>query len=456
MSGVIACIWLKAMCTIWKDSRKKKKEKAGGQADAAVASSVEKTVPGGANGNEEQLSTFSSRNPMANTSDDDDNSTSSSSAPPPLDLARMANIMAAGQDTIIIIILMYPGVSGHAMQFFRCRKINGVEYMMVDYSLHCYDGSWYGMLVLVALVLIFLAVGSPVLMAWLLYKKRDKIKDEAKADAEEEKAKAARALLPGAGGDDAEEDGGGEEKNADGDETETEKKPPADPLTILYKMYRPEVYYYEPIKMVFKLALWFALVLFDDGSEMQLGLALIINTFQLVVHIYLLPLRGSPETPAWQLNMLETGSLVVICFLNFGAFTINFQRVSLKAFPKRADDISRNIEVLKGLMQFLTFAQFGALLYKMLRTQWLKRHDTAAGIADKFNKLKMRAPKIGGRLRPRSKSGSIDSGGDLEAAATVVSGDDGAASSTEEAKDNAVEMTARAIVDEKKMDEVEV
>ena len=82
MSGVIACIWLKAMCTIWKDNRKKKKEKAGGQADA------------------EQLST---RNPMANTSDDDDNSTSSSSAPPPLDPARMANIMAAGQDTIIII-----------------------------------------------------------------------------------------------------------------------------------------------------------------------------------------------------------------------------------------------------------------------------------------------------------------------------------------------------------------
>ena len=103
MSGVIACIWLKAMCTIWKDNRKKKKEKAGGQADAAVASSVEKTVPGGANRNEEQLSTFSSRNPMANTSDDDDNSTSSSSAPPPLDPARMANIIAAGQDTIIII-----------------------------------------------------------------------------------------------------------------------------------------------------------------------------------------------------------------------------------------------------------------------------------------------------------------------------------------------------------------
>jgi len=112
--------------------------------------------------------------------------------------------------------------------------------------------------------------------------------------------------------------------------------------------------------------------------------------------------------------------------VNFGAFTINFQRVSLKAFPKRADEISRNIEVLKGLMQFLTFAQFGALLYKMLRTQWLKRHDTAAEIADEINKMKTRASKIGGRLRPRSK------GGDLKAAATVVSGNDGAASSTEE------------------------
>jgi len=215
---------------------------------------------------------------------------------------------------------MYPGVSGHAMQFFRCRRIDGVDgpsyYMMVDYGLQCYDGSWTGMLVLVALVLIFLAIGSPVLMAWLLYKKRHKIK----AEAEEEAAKAAQqALLPSVvdNEDEVDEDGGGETKNTNGDEEKKKKTPPADPLSILYLPYRPEVYYYEPIKMAFKLALWCALILFDEGSEMQLGLALIINTVQLAVHIYLLPLRGSESTPEWQINMLESGSLVVICFRTF-------------------------------------------------------------------------------------------------------------------------------------------
>jgi hypothetical protein len=146
-------------------------------------------------------------------------------------------------------------------------------------------------------------------MVWVLYKKRDQIKAEAKAEDEKNAADAARALLP----DDEDENG---EDEGD-EEKQKEKRPPADPLTILYKPYRPEVYYYEPIKMGFKLALWCALVAFDEGSEMQLGMALIINTVQLVVHIYLLPLRGSVSTPAWQINMLETGSLVVICFRTY-------------------------------------------------------------------------------------------------------------------------------------------
>ena len=346
--GIISGIWLKAMFTIWRDKCKSKKEERNAEAAAVVPE--EKVPEGDDRGG--RLSTFASANPMLNTSDDaDDGSTTSSTTArarrpsvvaraaartsivlhDQLGLivpARMAAVLTAGQDTIIIILLMYPGVSGHAMQFFRCRNIDKSEeprvyYMMVDYGLKCYDGEYYGMMVLVVLVLVFLAIGAPVIMAWVLYKKRDKIKAEAKAEEEENVAAAARALLPDDNDDDDDddddvvEDGGGEEKTTDGDKNEKEKAPPADPLTILYKMYRPEVYYYEAIKMGFKLALWCALVLFDEGSEMQLGMALIINTVQLVVHIYLLPLRGSASTPAWQINMLESGSLIVICFRTY-------------------------------------------------------------------------------------------------------------------------------------------
>ena len=433
--GVIAGIWAKAMCTICKHKRKMAKQQCGGGQVDGTIDPEEKVLEddNGVVGIDDGSSTSSSALVLA-----DQNGSQA--------LVRTIAIINAGQDSIIIILLMYPGISGNAMQFFRCRKIDDVDYMMVDYSLRCYDGPWRGMLVLIVLVLLFLAIGSPALMFWLLYKKRHKIKAEAKAKAEEEAAKAARALLPGSDDADENEENANEGKKggdalggavgsmggaigdfvsqvgpamasvggvvgdiggvvgdlASGAVEVGSANARADPLAILYEPYRPELYFYEPIKMLFKLALWCALVLFSEGSEMQLGFALIINTVQLVVHVYLLPLRGTPSTPAWQINMLESMSLMVICFLTFAAFATNAQRVSLKAFPKREKEIGQNIEGLMGMVEFLTFAQFGALLYTILRTQWKKRHEHGK----KFQKMKTRASSSIRKLRSRSSLGS--------------------------------------------------
>ena len=130
--------------------------------------------------------------------------------------------------------------------------------------------------------------------------------------------------------------------------------------------------------------------------------------------------------------------------VNFGGFTINFQRVSLIALRgsatcddqaragrvcsplihKLEDEINRSIDALKVLMQILTFAQFGALLYTILRTQWHKRHETAT----KFKNLKKRASSVGGRLRSLSSRGGKKKRGDEMEAATAASGnEDGAA-----------------------------
>ena len=113
--------------------------------------------------------------------------------------------------------------------------------------------------------------------------------------------------------------------------------------------------------------------------------------------------------------------------VTFGAFTINFQLVAMKAFPeldfpKRHKELVRNIEVLQILMQILTFSQFGALIYTILRTQWHKRHETAK----KLKNLKKRATSMGGR-RSRSSQDGNQSGGEEKVTVDVVAaaGEDG-------------------------------
>ena len=91
-------------------------------------------------------------------------------------------------------------------------------------------------------------------------------------------------------------------------------------------------------------------------------------------------------------------------------------------FPKRHEELVRNINVLQILMQILTFCQFGALIYTILRTQWHKRHETAK----KLKNLKKRATSMGGR-RSRSSQDGNQSGGEEKVTVDVVAaaGEDG-------------------------------
>ena len=90
------------------------------------------------------------------------------------------------------------------------------------------------------------------------------------------------------------------------------------PLDILYAIYHRDAYYYESVQMAFKLALWSALVFFEHGSEMQLGVALIVNVMQLCVHQTIMPMGGSD---AALLNIMLTGTLVLTTYINFGGFS---------------------------------------------------------------------------------------------------------------------------------------
>ena len=115
------------------------------------------------------------------------------------------------KDLFIFVLLVHPTISGMAMQFFRCQTINldaGPQpYLMVDYSLVCYEDAWYATLPLALAVLIFFSFGAPLGIAWVLYNRRHSLYVE-----------------------------------------KGNLKP--QPLDILYGIYKQEAYWYEAVQMV--------------------------------------------------------------------------------------------------------------------------------------------------------------------------------------------------------------
>ena len=171
----------------------------------------------------------------------------------------------AFRDVFVVVLLLHPSISGKAMEFFRCRTIDDVPYLMADYSLECHDGTWYLFLPIVILVLLLVSLGTPCAIAYVLYARRGALYD----------------------------DGG---------------KAVPQPLDILYAIYQPDAYWYESVQMVFKLALWSTLVFFEHGTEMQLAAALVVNVLQLCVHIEIKPMGGED---AKLLNLMQSCTLVL-------------------------------------------------------------------------------------------------------------------------------------------------
>ena len=110
---------------------------------------------------------------------------------------------------------------------------------------------------------------------------------------------------------------------------------------------------------MFKLGLWSALVFFDHGSEMQLATALVVNVLQLCVHVYVLPMGGAS---AALLNFMQSCTLVLTTYINFGALTMNYLELS-QAFahyvdPGSVDEYDAPISAISIIMQVLTIGLF--------------------------------------------------------------------------------------------------
>ena len=101
---------------------------------------------------------------------------------------------------------------------------------------------------------------------------------------------------------------------------------------------------------------------------MQLATALVINVLQLCVHIEIKPMGGED---AALLNLMQTGTLVLTTYLNFGALTLNYLTLA-KAFaqyldPSGVGKYDAPFAAVSVLMEILTFGlilSFGAVAAK--------------------------------------------------------------------------------------------
>ena len=123
------------------------------------------------------------------------------------ELARSSEGARGFRDLFVVVLLVHPTISGKAMEFFRCRTIDGETYLMADYSVECYDAKWFAYLPLVLFVLVGFALGTPAAIFFVLRQRRDTLYD------------------------------------VDGKVNEG-------PLDILHGIYRPHAYYFETVQMV--------------------------------------------------------------------------------------------------------------------------------------------------------------------------------------------------------------
>ena len=268
------------------------------------------------------------------------------------------------RDLFVLMLLVHPGASGLAMEFFRCIDIEGVSYLMArlvphsaawrgpqsmlhaathashvvvraqaDYSLQCYDSKWLAFRPLIIVFLLVFTLGTPFAIGCVLYKRRNTLYDE---DGN---------VIP-------------------------------QPLDVLYAIYRPAAYLFEPVQMMFKLALWFTLVFFEYGTEMQLGTALVVNILHLCIHLTVRPMGGKDAS---LLNHMQSATLAITAYITFGGFAMGYVETSKELFVlsrtevNSMDDVATvegydlTITIIGFIMELLTFGlicTFGGVAIK--------------------------------------------------------------------------------------------
>ena len=289
-------------------------------------------------------------------------------------------IKARLRDTYLLVMLLHPTVSGQAFYHYRCQRVGNEthfkNYLMVDYTIECYDATWYAMLVPNLSVIVFFSLGVPLMFAetlrgqWYLpsgcRSNRREDDDEEEDEEEEEEGE------EGEEGEEEEE----EEEEGDDEEDDEEDNSTRRLLGIIFQSFKPGLHWFASVNMLFKLALYAILVFFDLGSQFQQATAAMLCFIQLGVHA-----RYEPYKDPFK-NWLQYMGLALVVTTASGGLVLNYLDVT-KALHLALDDkikaaaTERQIEGFKTALEFVMWVGIAVATVQMVfyAFKFLKRNE---------------------------------------------------------------------------------
>jgi hypothetical protein len=196
----------------------------------------------------------------------------------------MAATLAVAQRTVVaidwtgvfrasfmLLFVAYPGVSLKVLRLFKCRNIEGEWWLAADMRLRCYDGRWAGFALYGLVMAVLYIVGLPAAVLWILWRRRHKLF---------------------------------------GSLTDPFVASTRASLGFLYEDYGSSAWWWEVEELLRKLLLSAVVVLIDEGSPLQVTLAVLVSGWAHVLHAMYKPWGAGSV-----LYGLQHGALFVTSFV---------------------------------------------------------------------------------------------------------------------------------------------
>jgi hypothetical protein len=173
--------------------------------------------------------------------------------------------------SFMLLFVAYPGVSLKVLRLFKCREIEGVWWLAADMRLRCYDGRWAGFAIYGLIMAVLYIVGLPAAVLWILWRRRHKLF---------------------------------------GSPTDPFVASTRETFGFLYVDYGSSAWWWEVEELLRKLLLSAVVVLIDEGSPLQVTLAVLVSGWAHVLHA-----QYKPWGAGGLLYNLQHGALFVTSFV---------------------------------------------------------------------------------------------------------------------------------------------